>query len=84
MTGATVGVFSEQACRWCLVGALTKVSFENSRMYYAACRRLQRLAEDVHLTEWNDYASTTHEKLQALLEKALAEIHVELGILPRC
>jgi hypothetical protein len=69
--GASVDANSQQACSWCTLGAIDKVSYDYNS-WQAATRKVRDVLQKEHsstpIAEFND--THTHAKVLALLRKA--------------
>jgi len=68
--------FEPGACKWCLAGAIEKISGRSSMEYEPALGRLNRIVQGsantpITLVSWHDEEERTHAEVLALLDAAI-------------
>ena len=81
--GAPCGYLNPWACRFCLVGAIGKVSFRNSGehnswLYKFVLSEVSRfMCSHIRLPSFNDSKRTTHKKVMAVLDETIQTLKAE-------
>lgn len=71
--GASVYPDDNEACRWCILGAVNAAEYHDRELRLRAITKLKAAIPKAGIADFNDDPATTHADVLAAFDRAIAE-----------